>query len=245
MKQAFVLFGMARTGSTLLASLLNSHPQIQCDGEIFRSTPGTALRAPLKRLWQHYPWPILAYRQMRAQVQGHRAVYGFKLHTKLQGDQIVDIPSFLQQVTQKGWRIIYLERHSLFNQVISSLMAYTTGRYFGHQSHREPLLQLELPTLEFYNAMQQTIRICQRNRAIVAELPHITILYETDLAHEHAQQTTMARIFTYLGLSNTASLQTSITKPWSCSYAEMITNYDDLLSIAHELASTHEELSVI
>lgn len=245
MKQAFVLFGMGRTGSTLLASLLNSHPQIQCDGEIFRRGAGVGWYATLNLFWQHHPLPFLAYRQMRAQVLDHRSVYGFKLHTKLHGDQIVDIPGFLQRVTQRGWRIIYLERHLLFNQVISSVMARATGRYFGHQPHLEPLLQLELPTTEFYNTMQQTIRICQRNRAIVAELPHITIIYETELALAQAQQTTMARICTYLGIPNTASLQTSITKPWTCHYAEMITNYDDLLSIAHKLARRHEALSII
>ncbi|HBE17486.1 MAG TPA: hypothetical protein DEG17_03890 [Cyanobacteria bacterium UBA11149] len=30
----FVIFGQGRTGSTLLYSLLNSHPQIHCDEEI-------------------------------------------------------------------------------------------------------------------------------------------------------------------------------------------------------------------
>lgn len=46
--KAFVIFGIGRSGSILLASLLlNEHPAIHCDGEIFRRAHGHIWPRPL------------------------------------------------------------------------------------------------------------------------------------------------------------------------------------------------------
>ena len=58
----FVLFGGGRNGSTLLVSLLNSHPDIYCDGEILVGK----LRSPFKHI-------------KRRMQSSPKSIYGFKL----------------------------------------------------------------------------------------------------------------------------------------------------------------------
>ncbi len=35
MTTKFVIYGQSRSGSTLLVELINTHPDVQCDGELF------------------------------------------------------------------------------------------------------------------------------------------------------------------------------------------------------------------
>lgn len=75
----FVVFGMGRSGSTLLASLLNAHPSIHCDGEILSPVYWHRRRRPLRLPMLRYPLFYIRYRQLVAQYRHGASVYGFKL----------------------------------------------------------------------------------------------------------------------------------------------------------------------
>ena len=65
-QKKFVLFFRPRSGSNLLVSLLNAHPDIHCDGEIF-------VRGKQKPIW-----PSLFLKGQSSKY--YRGIYGFKLN---------------------------------------------------------------------------------------------------------------------------------------------------------------------
>lgn len=222
----FVIFGMGRTGSTLLASLLNSHPQICCDGELFH-----ARRRLLNRFWRRYPLSYLAYRQQYTKWVRHKVAYGFKLHTKLRGDQIVHTDRFLKTAAHQGWKIIHLQRAHLFDQVISGFLANQTGRYFGDQRQQESSVQLTFPVADFVKCVEQSQAIRQRHQDLLATIPHLPIIYEQDLADQANWVKTAARICGYLGIPAHSVVTSTVQKPWLRAYAELLVNYAELQSV--------------
>lgn len=229
----FVIFGMGRTGSSLLASLLNSHPGILCEGELFRLKRWPTSLRMIARIWQEHPMPYLAYRQMLARLHNPIVAYGFKLHTKLHAQQIADTYGFLHQAHRHGWKIIHLERESLFDQVISTMMSSETGRYFGNDLKSEPTVQVTIPVDTFLTTMQKTVTISHNNRRMLSKIPHIHIGYTSDLAQEVLWQPTVAHICRYLDIPEPAHAYSHISKPWTRPYAQMITNYAELVEATH------------
>lgn len=71
----FVVFGLGRNGSTLLASLLDSYPSIRCERELLNPEHGYVRPAPLARALRLAPMPLLALRTLRCP----EPVYGFRL----------------------------------------------------------------------------------------------------------------------------------------------------------------------
>jgi len=225
---------MERTGSSLLQSLLNSHPQICCEGELFRVGRWRRYMHPIARIWQHHPLPYLAYRQLRARLLTRKIVYGFKLHTKLHSEQVMDPTGFLHAVQRKDWKIIHLERASLFDQVISAMAAAETQRYFGHNRGPEPTPQLTLPVDELLAHLVSASSIRQRHRQILAGIPHMLVVYEDDLADSHNWPATVARISEYLNIPAPSTVETRVTKPWGRPYSELIINYSELVELARQ-----------
>ncbi|MEZ4640604.1 MAG: sulfotransferase [Caldilineaceae bacterium] len=234
MQEHFVIFGMGRTGSSLLQSLLNSHPQICCEGELFRLRRWRRLMRPIAQMWQRYPMPYITYRQLRARLLTQKTVYGFKLHTNLHSEQVADPVSFLQTVYRRGWKIIHLERVSLFDQVISAMVGARTNRFFGHNRGPEPDVQLTLAADECQALLASATRIRQHHRAILADIPHMGIVYEDSLADDACWQETVTQICGYLDIPAPTHVETHITKPWSRPYGELITNYAELQAMADE-----------
>lgn len=229
----FVIFGMGRTGSTLLASLLNSHPQICCEGELFHS-----LRRPLlSHFWRRYPLPYLAYRQLYPKWVQHKVAYGFKLHTKLRGEQIIHTDRFLTTMAQQGWKIIHLQRARLFDQIISGFLANQTGRYFGDQQSQEAHVQLTFPVTDFVKRVEQSDAIRRQHQTLLATIPHLPVIYEQALADKSNWVKTVAQICDYLKIPADSAVTSAVQKPWQWSYAELIVNYAELQSVYHQYES--------
>ena len=229
----FVIFGMGRTGSSLLVSLLNSHPHICCEGEIFR-----LLEQPLLRyFWRRYPLPYLAYRQLYMKWVQHKGVYGFKLHTKLHGDQIIHTDRFLKTAAQQGWKIIHLQRACLFNQIISGFLANQTGRYFGDQQPQEAYVQLTFPVADFVKRVEQSNAIHRRQQTLLATIPHLPVIYEQALADKADWVKTVAQVCGYLGIPADSAVTSTVQKPWKYAYAKLIVNYAELQTVYQQYAS--------
>lgn len=237
-----MIFSMGRTGSTLLASLLNSHPQIACDGEIFTPPRWPRTLRPLARFWQRHPFPYLAYREARTLLLHQKTIYGFKLHTKPEGSQMADAGGFLRSAAQTDWTIIHLQRRCLFDQVISSIVAQQTRRYFGDESREEPSVLLDIPTTMFCLILQKSYRASEFNRTIVADVPCIALTYEDDLSDPADWKATVARICDYLEISTLPSIRRRVAKPWGRPYSEIVTNYAELFSL-YEKWIADEKLS--
>lgn len=230
----FVIFGTGRSGSTLLVSLLNAHECIHCDGEIFHRKRWQRWRRSIWFILRRYPAPYIYYRLLKMQIHRHTSVYGFKLLF-----QQLDFPSKqLTRLHASGWHILYLCRHSIFDQTISIQVAQITRRFHGNERNgTEPNLD-PFPInpeqfLQIFLERQQYARLC---REAVVALPHLEIVYEADLQNAEWWSTTIARICNYLDIEAPSNqVQTSLTKPWSRPYSEFVTNYAELAELARRL----------
>jgi LPS sulfotransferase NodH len=158
----------------------------------------------------------------------HKAAYGFKLHTKLHGDQLIHTDHFLTTVAQQGWKIIHLQRARLFNQIISGFLANQTGRYFGGQQPPEAPVQLTFPVTDFVKRVEQSDAIRRQQQTLLATIPHLSLIYEQDLADQANWVQTVARICDYLAIPATSAVTSTVQKPWQRAHAELIVNYAEL-----------------
>jgi len=118
----FIIFAHYRTGSTLLANLLNCHPEIFCDTEIFLKF--------LKSKFNKVFFPDLYITGKLAKKKNR--IYGFDL--KLYQLKELNIcysdqqhQDFLLNLYQNDCKILYLRRRNLFRQEASSLMGVASS----------------------------------------------------------------------------------------------------------------------
>lgn len=227
----FTIFSLDRSGSTLLGSLLNAHPAIHCDGELFNPDHWRARPQRWLLPWlQHYPRPYIGLRTLAAAYGRRVAAYGFKLKM----DQLAATAAILARLQRNGWQLLYLERLSLFDQTISALVASHTNRYHQRVGAEESLLApFVIPPSTFQAALQSRVARLRQCELIVATLPHLKLVYEEDLQAASAWAATVACICTYLHLPLAPTpVTTTLRKTWRQPYCELISNYTELQAIA-------------
>ncbi len=220
----FVVFGQGRTGSRLLVELLRSHPNIACDDEILN---GCNWSAPARRcilpFWRFYPVPLFRHRARGSP----RRAYGFKLF-----DDHLYRPGFVLRCLHRlGWRIVHVQRRDLVAQAFSTALARRTSRW-----HRRSGDSPESPTLRigvepFLRILRERERRAARIDRLLADLPHLDIVYEDDLADRARWPSTSRRIAGFLGLP-AHTLDTDMVKTWERPCRDMVEDYDELLDAA-------------
>jgi LPS sulfotransferase NodH len=183
----FVIFATPRSGSSHLVSLLDSHPQIRCLGEIFNLKGGAmrALGLKPKEAVQQAGRDPLGYLngligRSRAEIPAKPAL-GFKLmlhHDPRVIDHVLETPS---------WAVILLERRDRLAQWSSMKMAKTTGQW-GARKGEAPK---EAPKVTF--SASQFDEYCFRMEARYASIAHrlgdrpVLRLYSEDIDDRHAE----------------------------------------------------------
>src|SRR4051812_32577202 len=112
----FTILAPARSGSELLVSLLNSHPDIRCDGELCKYA-------------REHPARFVDGHAVKARLRGVPA-YGWKLGvTSLlyAQDRYGGAENWLQREVERGRHIVFLWRRNLVNQAVSFLTAQKSG----------------------------------------------------------------------------------------------------------------------
>lgn len=211
----FVIVTTGRTGSELLVSLLDSHPQIMCDSEILsipRAHPG---RFVLRR-------SALARAQRRA--------YGFKLvaeHARLQSPH--DRESFLRGFAERGFRIIVLERRDLLQQVISSVRGIET-QHHHRQQDREQFRPMRVDPVAVLCSLAWFEDAVNFVRSALAGIPVLDLVYEDDLLDAERQRLTADRVCDYLGVER-APVKTDLVKIAPHSVADQLENFDEVQAL--------------
>lgn len=180
----FVIFGHARSGTTLLVSLLDSLANIHCDSELLNR-------------WVPLP---------RAQILAHAAaasapVYGCKILAyqvaRLWPPRRRD--NLLRWLAGQGFRIIYLRRRDLLMQVVSQVRAL---RFGFHRGVGEPVsaTPISIDPAEAIHWLEINERLYQQAQHWLGTIPHLKLTYKDHLLSpaQHAQ--TVGRICRYLGL---------------------------------------------
>lgn len=205
----FVIFCQGRTGSSLLRSLLNNHPDVRCEGEILAEPVGD-------------PIQFLA----TTAKSSTKSVFGFKVKIyQLTDTQHVDPTDFLKALQDQAYKIIYLHRSNLLRHAISNTFAEARQSYHDRSIGPRPSLTVD---------PEQLIGVMQRrqahldNEAVVLEgFDHLTLEYEKDLLDPAQHQPTADRVFAFLGIEP-VSVETDLSRSVSGSLADRITNYEEL-----------------
>jgi hypothetical protein len=239
-KPKFLLLAGYRSGSTLLAGLLNCHPAIFCDGEIFL------------KFCKHHPdsrfSPLFAkllsppfYIKGCVDFSQSNTWYGFDLKiSQLEKVHFEPLHGALHEqlsdLHRDNWRIIYLRRDNLYRQAVSNLLARSRNRWSANQSATFSLLRIEPRDLLNELIWFEKQAILEQNA--LQYLPHLTVLYERDLRQAGNHQVAADKVFRYLGLDS-FPVQTSLHRTTAESLADDIQNYDEIVSFIGQTKYAH------
>ncbi|QTN38043.1 Nodulation protein H [Cryomorphaceae bacterium] len=182
----FVLFGKGRSGTTLLVSLMNSHPDLFCDGEILN-----------KKVLQ------TKNRVRTRERLSPKAVYGFKL-LSYQLRDLQDLPdpkAFLQALIDDGYKLIHLRRENNLRQVLSRLYAEHRMTYHAAKgSQNAPLEKMHLDVDDLLVQLGRSASLDRFEAEVLEGLDFLYVSYEKDLEDNTKHPETMRRVFSFLEL---------------------------------------------
>ncbi len=218
----FIIFAHYRSGSTLLADLLNCHPDIFCDGEIF-----------IKFIHLDFKKVLFPALYLKSQaIKAKSNVYGcdFKL------DQLIHICSrffdspekFILKLYQSEWKIIYLQRRNILRQGLSICTANI--RQHWHDVPEQPLerTKINISFEKLLQAINFSKKIAFKEIKLLQEIPHLKLVYEDDLLKSEQHQITLDRVFQYLDLPSTL-VQTKLKRVSSDNLIDQIYNLDEII----------------
>lgn len=218
--QRFLIYSQPRTGSTWLVDLLNNHPEIACDGELFNADCKRSRRIWSRRLLRCCPIPYL---QLRAAMCKAPA-YGFKvLHY-----QTYQQEGLLTSLHRRGWHIIHLRRAQLWNQAVSDQLAIQTKRY--HRTQNDPVHtdRVRIDPVVILAKIDSLKRQSQDETRALEGIPHLRIEYERDLLDDDVRDLTLVQIHSMLGVS--ARPGSSVLLPtYDSPLHQVVANYAEIV----------------
>ena len=210
---SFVIFAQGRTGSTLLASLLNSHEGVHCDNEIL----GWPVRFP--DAW------VKANR--RRHPQSH---YGFKVKPyELTVDQRLDPGAWLRRMHDRGWKVINLSRKNVLRHALSNMVAEHIGGYTFRGVDPGESAGVTVDVDMLLGAMSVRSEQREVELAALGGVPHVSVCYEDDLLRPERHQATLDRISDALGLPP-AKARTEMRRITTDDLRTTIANYDEVVA---------------
>jgi hypothetical protein len=206
----FVIIGRARSGTTLLRDLLDSHPDVRCDGEVLHSLVidpiGYLENLAAKSTSKAYGAKLLSYQMV--QVQRFR-----------------DPAGFLGKLHDRDFKIIHLVRDT-FDQTLSLMRAQASGHY--HSTQGRDKAALFQPDIEdFRRRYQWNEQLLEYERHILKSVPYITVDYEKDLLSSDQHERISNEIFSWIGVRD-SQVSTKVSKIIPKDPRVVIGNYEAL-----------------
>ncbi|KPP83931.1 MAG: hypothetical protein HLUCCA08_00320 [Rhodobacteraceae bacterium HLUCCA08] len=207
----FLIIGRARSGTTLLTRLLNSHSQIQCDGEVLKRNvlfPGLLLD--------------------RLAGKSSAPVYGAKLlsYQMAQVHRMRDPHRFLARLAANGVVLIHLQRDTFF-QTLSLTIAQKRKQFHSDKGASALKRAVPLDPVNFVERVAWSLALLEYERAALDGLDHMVIRYDTDLTDAAGQARTLAAICARLGVPEEPA-ETPLKKVLPTDPARIIENYDEV-----------------
>ena len=221
----FVIVADLRTGSTLLSTSLNNHPQIRCYGELFHpeTFPDNQLDGCDRFTLTGRDVVREAFAANGATAAGFRAMIFLPMPAQPQWAD-----SWGALVDRDDLRVIYLLRRDELAQYASIAIADRTRIW--HPSPDDPVLRPEnRPTItidpqEFRDWSQQRAALLNQRREQLRGKPSLDLTYETLVSEWPAAIRTVQE---FLGVEP-VSLQPAKQKQEKRPLSEVVANYDEL-----------------
>lgn len=222
----FVLFAQGRTGSSLLRSLLNAHPEIHCADEVLGPRAVLFPVAHVERLARLTEAPVWGFKVKVYQLTRHQG--------------LADPHAFLAALAERGHRIIHLRRRNLLRQAVSNAVAVGSGRYLHAEGDEPGVVTVNLDPAETIEVMRRRLAHAAAEDAALAGLEHLDVVYEDDLLDPARHQATADRVVGYLG-REPQPVATRMRRSGSPHLSDQVENWDE---VAAALAGTEFEAFV-
>lgn len=222
----FVIAAGPRSGSTLLQTLLNSHPNVVCMHELLLKSGGKSRfrrynvgrRGELIALRKRNMGAFLQAVLKEPQPPWVQAI-GFKAMYVQPRDAAARVETWKVLGEVDGLRVIWLDRNSV-RRVISFAIARKTGHWIGQQT-KEPIAidpDYVLRRLRFEE------REAEKARRAIQGVPVLNVQFESLVEDPPS---TLGGVQEFLGVRQ-RSLQSSLSRQNPRSLKEMVANYDDV-----------------
>ncbi|MDJ0859214.1 MAG: hypothetical protein QNI90_05635 [Dinoroseobacter sp.] len=218
----FLIYGRPRSGTTLLVDLLDQVNGVRCDGELLHSMvvrPVGFLRDLPKRAGpdvQAYGVKLLSYQLMEVQ-------------------RVIRPLAFFEHLTSMNYSIIHLKRNT-WDQTLSLAKAHHSGVYFTKDTDTT---NLRLDPEKFVGLLRWNEAMLDYENAVMAQVPHIEINYETHLEDAHRHQSTVDELCRRLSISAQSKVEAPHTRTGGFRGSQKIENLDELVDAAVKAGFEH------
>jgi hypothetical protein len=192
----FLIISRARSGSTVLTRLLNSHPDVRCGREL---------------LSKRVLFPVKFLHQLAS--KSPTRVYGAKIlsYQMVQVQRFRDPVKFLTRLQAEGFQLIHIERDT-FAQTLSLMMAQSNAVFHesdGTAGGKKSWVKRPMPDQsgpihidieDFLRRLEWSQMLLAYEKHCLRALPHLAISYEKNLQGGDQQQATANRIFDLMAL---------------------------------------------
>jgi len=216
----FLIYTRGRTGSTVLTDLLNSHPEMFCDYEIFNTlNNGSPVRYPLK---------YIDSCSKRATLN-KKSVYGFKVKVEQLKNEhnYKNINGLFKSLIEKGWKIIYLNRTNIFYLTISGMISNQSNIFHMKKAEELELKKINIDCQLLLGIMNYYEELDRLEEESLKSLHHIRLNYEEDLLDNSKHQSTSNKVFEYIGIEN-FPVNTKLKKIIPENLENIILNYGEV-----------------
>lgn len=212
-EKRFLIFGRGRSGSTLLTSLLDSHTEITCLGEILRYK-AMSPRRQLDHALSVAKTKVSGCKFLSYQM---RSIHGMGTES-----------DFLKSLHDEGVTIIYLKRTNLVRHAVSNLYARKRQAYHSSDKRAAQVKKITIKPDEIFAWMEGSAALNDYEAAVLANTPHLALTYEDNLSAQTDQ------FDTYKTLLDTFELpfeepETKLKKVTPKQFDALIENHEELV----------------
>lgn len=212
----FLILGQTRSGTHLLRDLLNIHPDVHCEQELFDQD--------IPRLF--LPEVFVEGKRNAFKMQS----FGFILHLRhILMMKNLEQDEFLSQLHNNGWHIIHLHRNNVLRQQISLEIGKQRGLWHSNSENTIPVQKYQIDPADLLRRVRLREIKAKLETEILAKCPHLSIVYEDDLLNTEMHQSTLDRVFDFLQLPS-VPVTTALARTSRDSLQDMILNYPELES---------------
>jgi LPS sulfotransferase NodH len=227
-KTAFILFGLMRSGTTVLGDLLARHPDLTWLGEAYIQEAYFPARY-LNAVSRSCPTPCVGLKAFSFQLSVQRNPFiPYGRSDIARGRRI------LARLRDDGWRFMHLTRNDTFAQAVSLTRASQSGSWHRIAGDGGNSDRVRLDLLEFKLHLE-FLKKCHRYEAeIFPGVDMLELNYEADLIDPAGHQAAADKVFGYLGL-RPASVSSKMVRLAGERLEAQVENFDELTRAAASL----------
>jgi hypothetical protein len=187
MQKRVLIFGLGRSGSTLLEDLLQSTGHFKAHGELFNPSE------PI------YDDPVQFYIDKATQCHNQHFISHIKVYEMASVIQSgMSKREFLDHLIEQGWQIVYLTRTNKIKHTLSSYRAHESSIF--HTNEILPIKNFTIDCFKFKHSVGQFFKWESEEKQILNGLPYMKVEYELHLENQESHQSTINAILNYLEL---------------------------------------------